>query len=182
MPAQRKIDAVNELEARLRANQVIVATGFRGLSGGQMTQLRRELRAKGVQYRVVKNNLARRAAEAAGKGALAQLLDGPTALALAEGDVSVAPKALGDFIRTSRLPLRIVGGLLDGRLLDPKGVEMLAALPRPEVAMAQLLAMLQSPLAGLAGGLEGLLQNLLQVLQARRDQLEGAGSAPVAAP
>lgn len=177
MPAQKKIDAVRSLETKLRANQVIVATGYRGLTAGQMTQLRRELRAKGVEYHVVKNTLARRAAAAAGKPGLAQLLSGPTALALGAGEIATGPKALGDFIRTSRLPLQVLGGLLDSLVLDTKGVERLATLPPREVAVAQLLGTLQSPLAGLAWSLQGLLQNLLHVLQARREQIEGAGPA-----
>lgn len=177
MPAQKKIAAVKELEAKLRGHQLVVATGFRGLTVGQMGRLRRELRGKGVEYRVVKNTLARRAAEAAGKPGLAQLLSGPTALALASGELAVAPKALVDFIRTSRLPLQIAGGLLDSRVLDPREVERLATLPPRELAVAQLLGALQGPLAGLAGSLQGLLQNLALVLQARKEQLEGAGPA-----
>lgn len=175
MPTQKKLDAVTNLAAKLRASQVVIATGYRGLTGAQMLQLRRELRAKGVEYRVIKNTLALRAAEAVGKPGLAQLLSGPTGLVLSSGEVAIAPKAVGDFIRTSRLPLKVVGGLLDSRVLNPQEVERLATLPSRPAAVALLLGTLQSPLAGLAGGLQGVLQNLLYALQARREQLEGAG-------
>jgi large subunit ribosomal protein L10 len=177
MPSQKKIETVKDLETKLRASQLVIATGFRGLTVPQLSRLRRELRAKGVEYRVVKNTLARRAAEAAGKPGLAQLCNGPIALAFSSGELATAPKAMVDFVRSTRLPLEIAGGLLDSRVLKPAEVERLATMPPKNAAVAQLLGGLQGPLAGLAGSLQALLQNLAYTLQARKEQLEGAGPA-----
>jgi len=173
MPTADKAAEVAELEQLLSQTPIIIGTGYRGLKVRELHQLRRQLRAQGLRYRVVKNTLTRLAAQRAAKPEVASLLQGPTALVLGQGEPVTAAKALNDFIRTTRLPLEVHGGLIDGRLYSPEQLTALATLPPREVLLAQVLGNLQGPLTGLLGVLSAVLQNLLWLLQSRVQQLGG---------
>ncbi|MBI2916808.1 MAG: 50S ribosomal protein L10 [Chloroflexi bacterium] len=173
MPSEDKVKEVAELEQVLSQAPVIIATGYRGLKVADLFQLRKQLRAQGVRYRIVKNTLTKLAAERAGKQALASLLQGPTALALGAADPVAATKAIQDFIRTTKLPLEVYGGLIDSRAYSSADLEKLTTLPPREVLIAQLLGSIQGPISGLMGVLSAPVQNLLWLLQARVEQLGG---------
>lgn len=174
MPSEDKVKDVAELEQVLSQAPVIIATGYRGLKVADLFQLRKQLRAQGVRYRVVKNTLTKLAAERAGKQPLVSLLQGPTALALGAGDPVATTKAIQEFIRTTRLPLELYGGLIDGHAYSRADLEKLTTLPPREVLIAQLLGSLQGPMSGLMAMLSAPVQNLLWLLQARVEQLGGA--------
>ena len=161
-----------ELVERFLRTTMVVATNYRGLSVAEITQLRRRLREAGVEYRVVKNTLARLAAERAVRPGIVQLLDGPTGLALGYGEGMEPAKALLEYARSSRTSLIIRGALVDGRVLSPAEVEVLATLPPREVLLAQVTGAVQAPLARLVGTLSAVLRQFMGVIQARIDQLE----------
>src|SRR5436305_12244244 len=110
MPTAKKKEAVKELQELLQNSQVLIFTDYRGLSVADITNLRRQLRDKGVEYHVTKNTLTILAAQHAGLGELAELLDGPTAIAFVGDGIPGAAKGLGDCGRTSRI-LQIRGCL-----------------------------------------------------------------------
>src|SRR5437762_13148727 len=111
MPTARKRQMVKEMQELFSGSQVLIFTDYRGLSVSDITNLRRQLREKGVEYHVTKNTLTALAADRAGLGEMNTLLDGPTAIAFVGEDIPGAAKVLTDFVRSSRI-LQIRGGLM----------------------------------------------------------------------
>ena len=177
MARPEKVEQVDLLTEKLRNAKVAVLTDYRGLSVGQLQDLRSRLRAQEVEYRVVKNTLARRAAVEAGHEDFQDLLKGPVAIAFGYGDLGAPARVLGEFTRQTRLKLDIVGGLVEGRVLGPDQVRQTADLPPREVLIAQLLGTLQSPVAQLVGTIQAPMQQLVGLLEAYRDKLGGAEAA-----
>ena len=165
----QKQELVTTLAQRLARSPALYVTDFTGLNVARMTELRRKLRAAGVEYVVVKNTLARRALGGAQAGGLEPHLAGPTALALAGADPAIAAKVLAEFAKEHDKPA-IRAGLVDGKTVTAEQVRRLAALPsRPEL-LAQVGGALQAPLAGLAGALHGVLLTMVGALEALRVQ------------
>ena len=173
MPTERKKDIIHELTEIIERCAIAIATDYRGLSVAQMAELRSRLRQVGVEYRVVKNTLARFAAEQAGKDGLMGIIEGPTAIAFGYDDVVQPAKALSEYVRTSRTPLTIRGALLDRRVLNAEEVQALSTLPSREVLVANLLGAMQGPVFALARVLNANLQGLMVLLQARIQQMGG---------
>jgi large subunit ribosomal protein L10 len=171
---EQKAEQVDLLTDKLRKAKVAVLTDYRGLTVSQLQELRGKLRTGDVEYRVVKNTLTRRAAEAAGVPGLQTELEGPVAIAFGYDDLSTPAKLLNEFVRTTRLKLDIKGGLVEGRVVSPDQVKQLADLPSREALIAQLLGTLQSPVGQLVGIMQTPLQQLLGVLNAYKTKLEAA--------
>jgi large subunit ribosomal protein L10 len=169
----RKREAVTGLAEKLGKATSAIVTDYRGLTVKQLEDLRAKLRSEGIEYLVVKNTLARRAAERAGLGKLSSLLNGPVGLALGFGELATPAKVLNDYYRLNRR-LPVVAGLVEGQVLDARGVQMLADLPPRDTLLAQLAGTLQSPLSHLAGGLTSILSSLAATLDAYREKLETA--------
>jgi large subunit ribosomal protein L10 len=169
----RKRETVGSLAEKLGRATSAIVTDYRGLTVKQLEELRAQLRGQGIDYHVVKNTLARRAAEQAGVGDLGTILSGPVGLALGFGELSAPAKLLSDYQRINRrLPL--VAGFVEGQVLDARGVQALAELPPREALLAQLAGTLQMPLTQLAAGLASILSNLAATLDAYRAKLETA--------
>jgi large subunit ribosomal protein L10 len=169
---QKKVQQVDLLTDKLRKAKVAVLTDYRGLTVAQMQDLRSRLRTADVEFRVVKNTMARRAAAESGNEALESELKGPIAIAFGYEDLGAPAKLLADFVRATRLKLEIVGGLVEGRVFGPEQIRQLADLPPRDVLLAQLLGTLQSPIAQLVGAVQAPVQELVGLLEARRKQLE----------
>ncbi len=165
------------MSERLAKSETIFATDFRGLTVKQVSDLRVRLTAAEVEYTVVKNTLARRAAAETGREALLPYLTGPTALAWVNGDPAVAAKALDEFASQSEVTLTIKGGLLDGVDLPTTDITRLAKLPSREQMLGQLAGGIASPLTGLAGGLSNLIGGLARTLGALQAQKAAEGPA-----
>lgn len=176
MPTQRKVELIDELTVLLSQNKFIIATEYRGLTVSEMAQLRRQLREIGTEYHVVKNTLAKFAAEKAGKSGLSPYLQGPIALAFCKGDATQLAKILSNYVRTSKM-LSIKGGVLDSRALTPEEINSLATLPPIEVMRARLLGVMQSPIYSLHNVLTANLRGLCVVLNARIQQIGGLANA-----
>jgi len=171
---EQKAEQVDLLTEKLKKAKVAVLTDYRGLTVGQIQDLRGKLRTGDVEYRVVKNTLARRAAEAAGVPALQKELEGPVAIAFGYDDLATPAKLINEWVRTSRLKLDVKGGLVEGRVFSPDQVKQLADLPSREVLLAQLLGTLQSPVGQLVAIMQTPHQQLLGVLNAYKTKLEAA--------
>ena len=159
--------AVAALTERLGRMRSLVITDYRGLTVSDLQALRGQLREAGVEYLVVKNTLARRASAAAGLGAFAGELTGPTALAIHDEDPGLPARLISEYARTARRPDMIRGGLSEGRLLTAAEVRQLAELPSREVLMAQLLGTLEAPIAQLLSLMESPVQALVGLLEAK---------------
>jgi large subunit ribosomal protein L10 len=161
---------VGVLSEKIKKAEMAVIADYRGMKMAELSDLRIQLRKKDTEFHIVKNTLVRIASAAVGVAALGQDLSGTTAIAFCFGDVAASAKALSDFARVSKA-LKIRGALLQGRMIAPQQLAMVADLPPKPVLQAQLLGALQGPSAGLIGILSNPLQSLVAVLQARAQQL-----------
>ena len=185
MPTQQKIDLVQEIKGRLERSSITVTTSYSGISVNQMVELRRAMKAGGVDFTIVKNTLLALAADEAQKPQLKEIVQGPTAIAIGYEDPAVAAKAVADFVRTGGSTLAIIGAVMgDGAAMSPDEVNRLASLPSKAIMLAMLLGQMQAPIARLLSVMNGPLQGFGNVLQARVRQLEEEGPAaePEAAP
>ncbi len=178
MPPIKKVRAVEELADRLSRMSVAIATDFRSMSVNAMMQLRRHLSAQGIEYRVVKNTLAQRAADAAGRPEVKDILEGSTGLAFGYDDPLQPIKSITEYVRTNRLPMVVRAAALDGRVFRGAQLTALTTLPPRETLAAELVGRLASPLVrlvtvlnqpllGLAIVLNGPVRGLASVLQQR---------------
>jgi large subunit ribosomal protein L10 len=177
---------VEQLRSLLEGCTIAISADYSGMSVGAMTELRRSLRDKGVEFHVVKNRLVYLAADAAGKPAVKEIVQGPTGLALGFGDPVEPARALSEFLSSTRHPLAIKGGVLGDRVLTAQEVDSLALLPSKDQLIAQLLGLLQGPITGLARVLNAPLSALVTVLQRHMEASEdeeqpGSEDAPDAA-
>ena len=175
-----KAATVAEITTRLKASSTAVLADYRGMTVGQMRDLRSKLRDGNIEMMVVKNTLARRAAKAAGYEPLSAELVGPIAMLFAADDVSAPARILNDYIRANR-KMVIKGGLLEGQVIKADTVTELADLPSREVLLSRLLGAMQAPLGNLASVLQAPMTKLARTLDAVRSQKESAAAAPAAA-
>jgi large subunit ribosomal protein L10 len=175
MHRDKKHQIVAELTTEIREATALLVADPRGLDVGQMSDLRRALRAQGASFRVTKNTLGRIAAREAGADALVDLLQGPSGVTLCTTDPAPVAKVLADFARTSRL-LELRGGVLDGRAIDASDARRLATLPPREQLLSQLVGSLNAPIAGLANVLAQLPRSLVVALEQIRQQKESAAA------
>jgi len=140
-----KVAAVDEIRDRMAASNAALLTEYRGLTVAQIADLRARLRPSGAVYKVVKNTLTRRAADAAGLDIPAALLSGPTAVAFCPDDPVAAAKVLRDYTRDT--PLVVKGAIFDGALLDAAETLRLAELESREELLAKLAGMMQTVVA-----------------------------------
>jgi len=168
---QAKEPVVQEIREKLSASAGAVLTDYRGLNVAEVTELRRKLREAGVEYKVVKNTLTRLAAAEIGLQDLNPYLEGPTAIAFGVGDPVAPAKIIAEFAKEHK-ELEIKAGVVDGKVIDVKGVKALAELPSREVLLAKLLGSMQSPMYGFAGSLQGVLRKFVYALDAVRQQKE----------
>ena len=174
MPREKKAQAIDRLQDGFAKCNVGILTDYRGLSTPEMSSLRWRLRELGIEYKVVKNTLARFAAERAGRHDLASLFEGPVAIAFGYGDDITEPaRALAGYISTSKASLNIKGGFLSDRLLTSEEVTTLSTLPSREILLAKLLGGMQSPITALVSCLAAPVRGVIGMLQARIQQLEG---------
>lgn len=173
MSREDKQKTIKEIEEIITDSSVAVFTDYRGLTAAEMTGLRCKLRSGKVGYRVVKNTLARFAAEGTKRQDLLEIIDGPVAIAYGSGEVTEPAKLLLDYINANKLEVGIKGGFIGDRMLTEKEVSALAKMPSREVLLAKLLGGMNSPIVNLVTYLNAPARGLAGVLQARIKQLEG---------
>jgi large subunit ribosomal protein L10 len=177
MLKSEKERVVAELTDRLKASETLMVADYRGLDVTQLNDVRTELLKHGARFSVVKNTLAKRAAEEAGASALVELLDGPTAIAfVGDGDMVAIAKALSDAARETKV-LTVKGGMLDGEPITADQVKNLASLPPTDVLRGQMLAVIVGPMASIVGIFTAPLRDLVGVVDARIRQLEEQGES-----
>jgi large subunit ribosomal protein L10 len=172
MPREKKVLIIDNLKDLVAKCNIGILTDYRGLSASEMTILRRRLRELGIEYKVVKNTLARFAVERAGRDELVNLFDGPIAIAFGYGDITEPARALDDYIRISKTSLSIKGGFLADRRLTSEEVTTLSKLPSREILLGKVLGGMQAPTLALLACLTTPMRGIIGVLQARIQQLE----------
>lgn len=146
---EAKKQIVSEVAAKLRDSKSTIVVDYRGLNVGEVTELRKQLREAGVEFKVYKNSLTRRATEEAGLAGLNEALTGPNAIAFSMEDVIAPAKVLNDFAKKHEA-LEIKAGVIEGNVATVDEVKALAELPSREGLLSMLLSVLQAPIRNLA--------------------------------
>jgi large subunit ribosomal protein L10 len=165
--------SIDLLKTRLASAQSLILADFRGLPVESDNKLRREFRAVGCEYQVVKNTLLGKAVKGTPMEMLESLLEGPTAIAFSSEDPS-APAKVATKVARAEGKFVIKGGYIDGKLLDRKGVEELSTLPGKDEARATFLATLLAVPQNFLRLLAAAPQNFVHLLAAREDSLKGS--------
>jgi len=173
MNRTKKHEVVDQLAEQLQRSPNLYLTDFTGLSVKRMTELRRKLRAAGVEYAVVKNTLALRAMQSASVAGLDDAVAGPTAVVFAGTEPVAAAKVLAAFQKDNEA-LRLKAGFVEGKVLGPDEIKRLATLPSREELLSQLAGAMQAPLQGFAGALSALLYQFVGAVDALRAQRAGS--------
>ena len=169
---QALVAEVAEVAARA---QSVVAAQYRGLTVGQMTELRAKARRQGVYMRVVKNTLARKALAGTSFESVGPKLKGPLVLAFSKDDPGAAARVVKDFAKAhDKLVATLVS--LGGQVLSAAELERVASLPTREQALSMLLGVLKAPMSKLVRTLAEPPAKLARTLAAVRDQKQAAGA------
>ncbi len=153
---EQKQAVVKELAEKLRAAQAGVLVNYQGITVEADTQLRRELRAAGVEYLVMKNTLTGRACDEVGLGDMKQYLEGMSAIAIC-GEDPLAPAKITKAYAEKIESFSVKAGFLDGVVIDAAKVGELAEIPSKEVMIARILGSLTGPIRSLAYALQGIV-------------------------
>ncbi|MEM9517054.1 MAG: 50S ribosomal protein L10 [Actinomycetota bacterium] len=172
-PRPDKVAIVEEITGKLNDSVAVFVSEYRGMTVGELADLRTPLRDAGAEHKVYKNTLARLAADNAGYDSLAEYLLGPTALTFVTGDSVAAAKALTDQAKANP-DLVVKGGVLGESPMSADDVKALASLPSREELLATFAGALQAPLNRAASLLAALPRNFAYGLSAYIDQQEQA--------
>ena len=174
MPTEAKRATVAELTEAFSGSKGAIVSEYRGLTVSDLSKVRRDLREKGVSYTVVKNRLAKIAAEQAGRARSSPSCRAPRRSPWAAADEAALAKATLDALRPFSRIVVVRGGAISGKTIDADGVTRLATLPSREVLLAQLAGGFASPLSTMAGLFAAPLRNLGYALSQLRDQRASA--------
>lgn len=162
---EQKQQVVSEIADKFRNSKAAVLVDYRGLNVAEATELRSQLREAGVDFKVYKNTMVRRATADADLTGLDEVLVGPTALAFSEDDVVAPAKVLNNFAKDHEA-LEIKGGVVEGEVATLEQIKELATLPDYEGLVSMFLSVLQAP-----------IRNFAYATQAVADQKEEEESA-----
>jgi large subunit ribosomal protein L10 len=162
---------IGQLHEKMAKAKAAILAEPRGLDVATVTELRRKCREAQVDYRIVKNTLAVRAAKGTPVESLSDQFVGPTALVMSYGDVVAPAKILVEFAK-DRENFAIRTAVIDGKVIDVKGVQALARLPGIRELRSKLAGLIAQPAARLARIIAAPGQQLARVLNARKAELE----------
>ncbi|MFT8872739.1 MAG: 50S ribosomal protein L10 [Sporolactobacillus sp.] len=146
---ESKKQIVDTIVTKLKESAAVVAVDYRGLTVAEVTELRKQLREAGVEYKVYKNTYVRRATALAGLSAFDEALTGPTALSFSKEDVIAPAKVLYNFAKTHEA-LELKAGVIEGQPTPVDQIKALAELPSREGLLSMLANVLQAPIRNLA--------------------------------
>jgi len=170
MKLEAKQATVDELKQRLGSSNAFYLTDFTGLNVKALTDLRAKLRDAGLQYLVVKNTMAERAARDLELGDLVELFRGPTAIVIGTDDPVTPARVLSDFAKDHDAKPTVKGGVVDRRRVSPAEVDRLAQLPPREILLAMAAAAFEAPIAQLAYLMSAKINELGGLLEALHGQ------------
>lgn len=170
MNRTEKEQAVADLHDKMSRATFVAAVAFEKLDAFTAIELRRAMRKSAIDYKVVKNNLALRAAEGTAATKLDAQFTGPVALAFGYGDVVETAKAITDAFKKAQDKVRVKAAVVDGALLSVDQVEALSKLPGLPELRAQMLAMINTPATTLVRLINTPGGQLARVLQAHVDK------------
>lgn len=149
MNRSEKEELVSQVREKLMQAKSVVITHQTGLTVSEVTDLRRQMRAAGAEFKVLKNTLAKIAIAGTPLEGMTDMLEGPTAIAYSSEDPVAAAKVASKFANSNQ-KLKLIGGYLDGQVLDAKAVDAVAKLPSLDELRSKILAILVAPATKLA--------------------------------
>ncbi|MEX2356580.1 MAG: 50S ribosomal protein L10 [Thermaerobacterales bacterium] len=166
-----KAQVVKDLRGWIDGAQSVILTDFRGLNVSESNQLRSRLRAEGVDFRIVKNSLAWRAASELGLEQLEEHLAGPTAMAFGVEDPVAPARVLAKFSKDFQ-KLTMKAGILDGRVISAAEVNALADLPSRDELLGKVAGGFAAPMTGFAAALSGVMRKFAYAVEGLRQKRE----------
>ncbi|WML42568.1 50S ribosomal protein L10 [Neobacillus sp. PS3-40] len=145
----QKKQLVTEIADKFKASKSTIVVDYRGLTVSEVTELRKQLREAGIEFKVYKNSMTRRAADACELSELNAALTGPNAIAFSNEDVVAPAKILNDFAKKHEA-LELKAGVIEGNIATVEEIKALAELPSREGLLSMLLSVLQAPIRNLA--------------------------------
>ena len=179
MPTEKKNEAIQALQERIKGSPNVFFTDFRGLTVGELRTLRNALRRESAAYSVIKNTLFGIAIGDEKRAELKSVLEGPTGVAFAGGDPVGAARALTQFATDSK-KLQIKAAIVYGQVFDRARVEALSKVPPRKELLARLVGTLRSPIQRLHGAMTGHHRKLVYVLSAIHAKKSESAPAPAA--
>ena len=149
----QKIKEVDELAEKINKAKVVLLTDYRGINVEDVTGIRAKLRGVNTEYKVIKNNITRRALDKCGFEGLDNLLEGPTAVVLGYDDYLEASKIIYEYAKDNE-NYKIKGGIIEGKIVSAEEIITLAKLPSRETLIAQLAGALLGNVTKLAVALD----------------------------
>ena len=140
---------VQEISEAINGAASVVVVDYRGLTVAQDTELRKQLRAAGITYKVYKNTLVSRAVEGTEFESLREVLEGPNAFAISTGDATAPARVIAEFAKKAP-KLEIKAGVVEGTFFDAEGMKEISSIPSREILLGRLLGSMQSPIANFA--------------------------------
>ncbi len=172
MQKQKKAEIIQELRDKFQRARTVVFTEYSGMTVAEMTELRNLLRDSGVEYRVIKNNLARIAAENTPLSILQkEAYTGPLGLAIGYDDPLLAVKKILEFSEKNE-KLKVRPSVVEGKLLGVDELKAISKLPPREVLLSMLLYAMQAPLTKFASLLNATVANFAYALEALKRKKE----------
>jgi len=164
---------VQEVAEILEQAKGVFITDFQGLNVEVMGELRQNCREASVNYRVIKNTLARLAAKKVGRDEMVKYLEGPSAIAYSYDDASAPARIITEFVKKNKTEKPTFKmSIFEGVFYGPEDVKTIASLPPKEVLLTKIVLGLNSPIQGLVGGLNGIIQKFLFALNAVKEAKE----------
>lgn len=145
----QKEQEVNELAEKIKAAKIVLLTDYRGITVDSVTGLRADLRKANTEYKVIKNNITRRALEKCGYESLDASLEGPTAVVLNSEDYLDTAKTIYEFTKANDF-YKIKAGIIDGKVMTAEEIIALAKLPSKETLIGMLAGALLGNISKLA--------------------------------
>jgi large subunit ribosomal protein L10 len=167
-----KVSAINGLKEVFSSSEDFIFADYRGLTVEQITSLRKALRTKGAQFRVVKNNFARIAFEQLSTPDVSSYLTGPTAVTISPRDANEVAKMLFDFTKEAPV-LHVKGGLLGESVYDAAQIEAFSKLPGRLELISMLMSVMNGPARNLAAALNDVPARLVRTIKAIGDKKAG---------
>jgi large subunit ribosomal protein L10 len=150
-----KAVVVNQAKEKLEKASSFVLVDYKGINVEDVTELRSRFRAAGVEYKVYKNTLVKRATSEIGLSAIHEQLQGTVAIAFGYGDVVAPAKVLNQFIKEHpKTTISVKAGVVEGKIMDAAQMRALGDLPSKEILLSMLLGALQGSIRNLAYSLD----------------------------
>jgi len=170
---EQKARIVTDLKEKFEKTKGMVMTDYKGLTVAEISDLRDQLRSAGIEYKVVKNTLARIATDGTPMEAARDQFKGPVGVAMGFDDAAVVAKTVLGFSKKNE-KLKVLGGVVDGNLYDASALKTIASLPSREVLLGVLAGTMNAPASKLARLMNSTVVQFAYALGALRDKKSAA--------